>query len=88
MCLSCNRVFDKYFGGQNPKIADYILWNMTCFPFGHGEQFERQVIELAEILRPHKRGFIRRLNACEKRQQASDRETLKKIESLKELDMF
>lgn len=75
MCERCGVAFDKAFKGIDKDTADFILWNMTAFPFADLKYFRRQVSRLARVVRPRKPGWRKRLSQEMRRQdEEMDRE--------------
>lgn len=77
MCQACHAAFSKSGFLQRKKQANFIMWNMTAFPFADSVHFAKQVAELAKITRPRKRGFVRRLYREFDRQEAETTRLLK-----------
>lgn len=51
-----------YLPRVSDRDADYILWNMTAFPFNGLEGVKQQLAELAAVCAPvRKRGWYRKL---------------------------
>lgn len=78
MCMDCQKVFDRHFG-RIRHLKSELLWSMTCFPFGDDVTLQKQLNELAAVTKPHKRGFVRRVNAAMKRQEAKTTRILREI---------
>ena len=85
MCMKCQVVFNRHFGTVGSDHADFILWNMTAYPFASPEVFSKQVEDLAAIVRPHQKGFLRRLNAEIKRQEEEDTRILRELSAKENL---
>jgi hypothetical protein len=60
-CWIPGDVVRYFFPRINGDTADYVLWNMTAYPMGGAETTRDQLAVLAALVRPRKRGWLRRL---------------------------
>ena len=51
----------RLFPGVKRDTARFILWELTAFPCAGWPHVEGQLSALAAKVRPHKRGWVRRL---------------------------
>lgn len=65
MCESCQVVFDREFGNIEARERDYILWNLTAFPFADPAYFETQVTKLSKFVKPGTDGWWDRVRFAE-----------------------
>jgi hypothetical protein len=51
----------EYLPKATLEMADYILWEATCYPIGSLSEVRKQLEQLAVAVKPAKRGWRRRL---------------------------
>jgi hypothetical protein len=60
----------EYLPDLDAQTAELLLWEHTCFPIGSLSEVRKQVARFAEVARPTKRGWYRRLGMEMRRDSA------------------
>lgn len=49
MCEKCQEAADKYLAKFTEDEKEFILWELTAFPFADAKQFARQCKHVAKV---------------------------------------
>lgn len=55
-----DQLMKSLFPDANEQVCDFILWELTCFPFDT-ETTKKQIRELAEKVKPSEHDWVKRL---------------------------
>lgn len=47
--MTWNDLVRQYFPNADDEMANFILWELTCFPLGSAEQVKEQLAHIKEI---------------------------------------